>query len=161
MAGDTGSAWIAAVASLAVALISGGFTIWNTYRTAKMQREQSATNEATQAAQAAAGRQLAQLTAQLSAENDAATARRDYEYEARKRHYGELYPLSFQLQERAAGATNQIINLARATRDSHLAPGPGNWLTGKDPPRHSTDRAPDQIDELGQSDRLHQRLMIR
>jgi hypothetical protein len=132
MANDADSAWIAAGASLVVALISGAFTMWNTRRTGKMQREQAATNASTQAAQDEANRQLARLNARLSTENDAAKARRDYEYEARKRLYAELYPLSFQLQERAVAATHRIMNLARATRDGHLAPGVDNWLTGKD-----------------------------
>jgi hypothetical protein len=115
MAGDMRTAWIAGGASMAVALISLGSAIWTSRRTAKMQQD------------------LAGLNSRLSDENDAAKAKRDYEYEARKRLYTELYPLSFQLNETATAAINRLINLARAARQGYLAPGPDNWLTGADP----------------------------
>src|SRR5579864_2772074 len=115
MAGDIRIAWIAGGASMAVALISLGSAIWTSRRLAKTQQD------------------LAALNSRLSAENDAAKAKQDYEYDARKRLYAELYPLSFQLRERATGAIHRFINLARAARQGYLAPGPDNWLTGGDP----------------------------
>ncbi len=122
MAGEIQAALIAAGASLVVSLVSLGTAAWTARSTAKMQ-----------VAQAKNGEDLARLTSELSSENDAAKAKRDYEYEARKRLYTELYPLSFQLHERSVAALHRVMNLALATREGFLAPGPVNWLTGHDP----------------------------
>jgi hypothetical protein len=119
---DVQSAWIAAGASLAVSFISLGSAVWANFRSSRMQREQAAT-----------AAELEKLKSRLSADNDAAKAKRDYEYDARKRLYAELYPLAFQLHEAALGAQHRIINLALATRGGWLAAGPDNWLTGADP----------------------------
>lgn len=122
MADSIGSAWIAAGASLAVSLVSLGAAGWANRRADRAQREQ-----------AAVAQDLERLKSRLTDEADAAKAKRDYEYEARKRLYAELYPLSFHLHEAAIGAHNRIKNLARATRGGWLAAGKDNWLTGVDP----------------------------
>ena len=122
MAGDVASAWIAAGASIAVSLVSLGTAVWSARR-----------SERTERAQDVATRELEQLKSRLSDENAAASAKRDYEYEARKRLYAELYPLAFQLHEAAHSAHNRILNLALATRGGWLAAGTDNWLTGRDP----------------------------
>lgn len=112
---DVESAWIAAGASMLVSAISLGTAVWTGMRSA-------ATN-----------RDLEVLKSRLSAENDAAKAKRDYEYDARKRLYTDLYPLAFQLQETARSAQNRIRNIALACRGGWLAEGPDNWMTGTDP----------------------------
>src|SRR6476646_9020062 len=122
MASDVQSAWIAAGASIAVSMVSLAAAVWTNVRAERARREQNAT-----------AAELERLKSSLSAENDAAKAKRDYEYEARKRLYAELYPLSFQLHEAARGAHNRIISLARAARGGWLATGKDNWLTGADP----------------------------
>ena len=122
MAGDVQSAWVAAAASLAVSFVSLGAAIWTTRRAERARLEQAATAE-----------ELERLKASLGEQADAAKAKRDYEYEARKRLYAELYPLSYHLLEAALGAQNRIRNLALATRGGFLAAGPDNWLTGGDP----------------------------
>jgi hypothetical protein len=53
-------------------------------------------------------------------------ARRDYEYEARKRLYAETEPVLFQFYESAAYVVNRILNLARASRDGDLT-GSDSW----------------------------------
>jgi hypothetical protein len=122
MASDVQSAWIAAGASIVVSLVSLGTAIWTNIRADRTQRDQEAT-----------ALELEKLKSRLSAENDAAKAKRDYEYEARKRLYSELYPLAYQLHQAALHAQHRIANLALATRDGYLAVGPDNWLTGRDP----------------------------
>lgn len=112
---DVGSAWIAAGASFLVSMASLGTALWTSRRSEQNSRD------------------LETLKSRLSDENDAAKAKRDYEYDARKRLYAELYPLAFQLNEAALGATNRIKNLVRATNGGWLAAGPDNWLTGGDP----------------------------
>ena len=51
-------------------------------------------------------------------------ARRDYEYEARKRLYSELQPLLFQLRELSEGAYRWVTTLARTARRGQLS-----WLS--------------------------------
>lgn len=115
-------ALIAALASIVVALVSLVGTLLASRRAAAAARQQ-----------ARFATDLEELKSRRADENEAARARRDYEYEARKRLYAELYPLVFQLQEAATSACNRVKNLARATRQGRLAPGPENWLTIADP----------------------------
>lgn len=122
MDGEAGAALIAAAASIVVSVVSLAGTWLTSRRAAAAAREQ-----------AQFATDLEDLKSRRADENEAARARRDYEYEARKRLYAELYPLVFQLQEAANSACNRVKNLARATRQGHLAPGPENWLTIPDP----------------------------
>jgi hypothetical protein len=122
MPNDVQSAWIAAGASIAVSMVSLATAVWSNIRTERARRDQNAT-----------AAELERLKSSLSNENDAAKAKRDYEYEARKRLYAELYPLAFHLHEAALGAQNRIRNLALAARGGWLLPGPNNWMTGGDP----------------------------
>jgi hypothetical protein len=69
--------------------------------------------------------QLKAILAEQKAERD---ARRDYEYEARKRLYRECGPLFFQLSELSEIALNRIRSLARTARQGNLEPGPSSWL---------------------------------
>jgi hypothetical protein len=122
MSTDVQAAWVAALASIAVAGLSLLGSAWANFTAGRTQRDADAT-----------ARALEDLKAGLADQNDAAKARRDYEYEARKRLYQELYPLAFQLQEAALSARHRIMNLARASRDGNLAPGANNWLTSANP----------------------------
>ncbi len=126
MAGDVQSAWIAAGAAIVVSLISLGTAAWTSIQGGRAAREQAERQAATE-------RSLAVLNSRLGEEQDAAKAKRDYEYEARKRLYTELYPLAYQLQQAARRARHRIMNLALATRIGALATGPDNWITGRDP----------------------------
>jgi hypothetical protein len=114
MAADVQSAWIAAIASLGVAVISFITALWSNLQSGR------------------AAKALAALTSHLADENDSAKARRDYEYEARKRLYTELYPLAYQLGQAARHTQHRIMNLALAGRLGNLGPGPDNWLTTTD-----------------------------
>lgn len=122
MDAETATALIGAGASLAVAIVALGGSMLTARRA-----------NAAAAQQAGFQRDLEELRSRLVAENEVAKARRDYEYEARKRLYAELYPLAFQLHEACLAASNRVKNLARATRKGNLAPGPDNWLTSADP----------------------------
>jgi hypothetical protein len=51
-------------------------------------------------------------------------ARRDYEYEARKRLYSEIQPLLFQLKELSESAYRWVISMARTARQGQLS-----WLS--------------------------------
>src|SRR4051812_22844570 len=62
--------------------------------------------------------------AQRKSEND---ARREYEFEARKRLYQEYEPLLFQLMEAADNAIHRIQSLARTARHGNL--NDTGWLS--------------------------------
>ena len=60
-----------------------------------------------------------------SAERD---ARRDYEYDARKKLYEEYEPLLFQLVETSENAYHRVLSLARTARDGDIRPDGTGWL---------------------------------
>ncbi|MDQ3800401.1 MAG: hypothetical protein M3384_13200 [Acidobacteriota bacterium] len=74
-------------------------------------------------------RELLELTNKLQEQNAEKDARRDYEYEARKRLYQQCEPLFFQLIEYSESAFKRIRSLARSAKegDISLIPGQG-WL---------------------------------
>lgn len=55
-------------------------------------------------------------------------AKRDYEYEARKRLYRECGPILFQLSELSEAAFYRVIGLADTARQGNLEPGPNSFL---------------------------------
>jgi hypothetical protein len=63
--------------------------------------------------------------AENKAERD---ARRDYQYEARKRLYHELGPIVFQLAELSEAAFYRITGLAQTARQGNLEPGRHSFL---------------------------------
>jgi hypothetical protein len=58
-------------------------------------------------------------------------AKRDYEYEARKRLYHDCGPILFQLTELSESAYHRIRGLAAAARDGNLRVGPDSFLRDK------------------------------
>jgi hypothetical protein len=68
---------------------------------------------------------LTALKATLDDRNSASAARRDYEYEARKRLYDEVEPLLFQVYEALEEAHHRVRSLARTARNGNLG-----WLAG-------------------------------
>jgi hypothetical protein len=83
-----------------------------------------------QRAQAEYATTLAGLQAALADRSAERSARRDYEYEARKRLYEAAEPLLFQLAERSEDLQGRITGLARSARNGNLEPGPG-WLSSE------------------------------
>jgi hypothetical protein len=63
------------------------------------------------------------LKSELAQKSAAEDARRDYEYEARKRLYAECYPLLFQSLDLTQTARRRVVSLARTAR-SGAEPGP-------------------------------------
>lgn len=77
-----------------------------------------------------AQRRLEKLRADFAQQNAERDARRDYEYEARKRLYAECEPLLFDLYELAVGAMKRVHSLARAARDGNIRTDGTGWLDG-------------------------------
>jgi hypothetical protein len=72
---------------------------------------------------------LERLKNELLQQSKDRDARRDYEYEARKRLYEEFEPLLFKLVEHADEAWYRILSLARSARRGDIRPS-GGWLSG-------------------------------
>jgi len=83
-----------------------------------------------QTAQAEVQREITRLKATLDNESAAASARRSYEFDARKRLYADVEPLLFQIYEGLEEAHYRVLSLARTDRAGHLRDG-DNWLGGR------------------------------
>jgi hypothetical protein len=100
--------WIAVLAattSLLVALISAALA-WRTQR------------------------RLAGLTHRLQEQRAERDARRDYEYDAKKRLYAECEPVIFEAMELAETFRRRVLSLARAAANGGLAEDGSGWLAG-------------------------------
>jgi hypothetical protein len=71
---------------------------------------------------------LARLNAVLGERKSEEDARRDYDYEARKRLYREAEPLLFHLSEASENALHRIFSLVRTARRGDLGPKQSSWL---------------------------------
>jgi hypothetical protein len=72
---------------------------------------------------------LRQLENELQTKREELNARREYEYEAKKRLYQEYEPLLFQFNELADDALRRIIALTRESREGNLDVSK-TWLSG-------------------------------
>jgi hypothetical protein len=80
-----------------------------------------------------ANRRTSVRVGKLEEERDERRARRDYEYEARKRLYEECEPVVFQAMELTLGARRRVLSLARTARAGWLPrDGSGGWLGSPD-----------------------------
>jgi hypothetical protein len=68
------------------------------------------------------------LEAHLANMNEERNARRDYEYEARKRLYAEVEPILFQLTELSEAAMHRVFSLARTASTEDLSDPETSWL---------------------------------
>ena len=73
-----------------------------------------------EARQAESNKKLEDLRFALTEAHDESSARRTYEFEARKRLYSELDPLLFQLREQSESALFRIYGLAKSARSGRL-----------------------------------------
>jgi hypothetical protein len=105
---------VTAIASIAIAL----WTQRNVQKLAQLNATWTQQNAQT----------LAQLNAALGKQKSEEDARRDYEYEARKRLYQECEPLMFQLVELSENALYRIHSLVRSTKQGNLP----RWLRDDD-----------------------------
>ena len=74
--------------------------------------------------------ELEELKSRIDERRSAETARRDYEYEARKRLYAEIEPIRFQIFEALEEAHYRVRSLARTARSGNLGIGPKSWVGG-------------------------------
>ncbi|GAB4017266.1 hypothetical protein GCM10028808_48230 [Spirosoma migulaei] len=107
-------ALIAAMLALSGTMLTGLVTLTVSYFTAL-------SNKKTQES-------LARLNTELQNQKGDVDARRDYEYEARKRLYKECEPLLLRLLEASENALYRIYSLVRTARNGDLEPGKDSWL---------------------------------
>jgi hypothetical protein len=109
--GDVPGAYIAAVSSIVVALISAIVSIWSAIRQNRNEQQWEV------------------LKSTLEEQRTRSSARLDYEYEARKRLYRECEPILFQAGELAENGRARVFSLARSARLGYLDAG-NHWLGG-------------------------------
>jgi hypothetical protein len=118
-------AYIAAGAAIAGAVISGGITIANSIMSANKQKElETLKSDLTTETQA----KIESLKADLAQQGKDRDARRDYEYEARKRLYDEVEPVRFNIYEALEEAFYRVGSLARTSRSGNLGIGDDSWI---------------------------------
>ena len=111
------AAAIAAVTSAIVAFLAQFFNLFSGTRLERLRAELL--------------REIEGTRSQLSDLNLSRNARRDYEYDARKRLYSEIEPLLFQLFEAVEQSYYRVRSLARTARLGSLGQGDNNWLSRK------------------------------
>jgi hypothetical protein len=79
--------------------------------------------------QAQSDEALRRIESELADKQAERDARREYEYEAKKRLYEHCEPLVFQLREASERAARRVVSLARTAQDGNLDPG-RSWLGG-------------------------------
>lgn len=72
---------------------------------------------------------MTELTSRLEEQRAERNARRDYEYEAKKRLYTECEPVLFEAMELAETFQRRVRSLARAARKGGVQPDGSGWLT--------------------------------
>jgi hypothetical protein len=73
-------------------------------------------------------KELEAIKSDFEDENAERRARRDYDYEARKRLYKECEPLLFRLSEASENALHRIFSIARTARMGDLGPQRESWF---------------------------------
>jgi hypothetical protein len=75
-----------------------------------------------------AQRDITELTSRLQEQRAERDARRDYEYEARKRLYTQCEPVIFEAMELAENFRHRVVSIARCSRMGWLRPDGTGWL---------------------------------
>jgi hypothetical protein len=107
---------IAASASVCGVMATGAIALW-TARKGRLAAEEA------QFLKVRLDSELARINAALAERSAERNARRDYEYDAKKRLYSEIEPLLFQLFEALEEAQYRVRSLARTSRTNNI-----HWL---------------------------------
>lgn len=115
---------VSGIISLVVAI---GTAIYTAYKAQKLATLNASFARDVALLNASFTEKLAVLNAALNREKSEEDARREYEYEARKRLYAQCEPLLFQLCEAAELAYRRFLNMANAAISGNLG-DEVNWL---------------------------------
>ena len=126
-------ALVAGGASILVAVVSAIVAVINARRTEKLQKvilaQTQQFQESSQRVANALETQKLRLSKELEEQRAIRDARRDYEYEAKKRLYEQCEPLIFQASELATSARRRIASLARSAKGGKIRPDGSGWLS--------------------------------
>lgn len=115
---------IVALVTGAIGLIAAGVNLYFGQRNQRsLERLKADLNKEADLTKAQFQREIEIVKAQWVDRNSAEAAKRDYQYEARKRLYQQIEPLLFQLYEALEEAHYRVRSLARSSRGGTL-----NWL---------------------------------
>lgn len=117
------SAFVPIIVALISAAISVFGVLWSRRNQSRLQREQADLAAKNQ-------RDIELLKSQLGEQGKERDARRDYEYDARKRLYAQVEPIRFNLFEALEEAHNRVKSLARTARSGKLGTGNNSWVAG-------------------------------
>ena len=121
-----GAAVVAGLTSVIVALLIQPLMQW--WLEKRKGAIQSDADEKRQKLQQRMQHELEELKSRMEERRSAETARRDYEYEARKRLYAEIEPIRFQVCEALEEAHYRVRSLARTARSGNLGIGLDSWV---------------------------------
>jgi hypothetical protein len=121
-----GAAVVAGLTSLIVALLIQPLIQW--WLENRKGVIQSDADEKRQKLQQKIQQEIEELKSRMDERRSAETARRDYEYEARKRLYAEIEPIRFQVCEALEEAHYRVRSLARTARSGNLGIGSESWV---------------------------------
>jgi len=76
-------------------------------------------------------KEIEEVKGSIVERSSAQAARREYEYDARKRLYSEIEPLFFQLYEAVEECYFRILSLARTSRQGHLGIHDDSWVRNR------------------------------
>ena len=130
-----GAAVVAGVTSLIVALLTQWLQPW---RQRQLEQMKAALQNTGDEQRHLLQQRIEELKSQLDERRSAASARRDYEYEARKRLYTDVEPVRFHIFEALEEAHYRVRSLARSARSGNLGAGRNNWMSVSGYYLHST-----------------------
>jgi hypothetical protein len=119
------AAVVAGATSVIVTLVTQWLQPWQQQRLERMKAELQKTGDDQRFL---LQQRIEELKSQLDERRSADAARRDYEYDARKRLYDEVEPIRFRVYEALEEAHYRVRSLARTARLGHLGSGPDSWI---------------------------------
>jgi DNA-binding transcriptional LysR family regulator len=123
-------------AKIIIALVTGGIgfvvAVVNLYFGQRNQRSlerfKTELNKEAERTKTQFQKEIEVVKAQWADRNSAEAAKRDYQYEARKRLYQQIEPLLFQLYEALEEAHYRVRSLARSSRRGDISGNQNSWL---------------------------------
>lgn len=120
------------IAAYIAAVVAVGCAIFTAITTRASERKARLHEARLEEFKAQLEKDVKRVEAQLGDQNAEKDARRDYEYDARKRLYTEVEPILFQLVELSEAALHRIYSLARTARLGNLSDPATSWLRSDD-----------------------------
>lgn len=122
-------AWIGVIGAVLTALVALFNSIFTQRMSRRNQRDLEVHQRELKQTEAILAQRIESFKATLDEQRAEKDARRDYEYEARKRLYQQCEPLLFELYELSIGGMKRVGSLARTARKGNLKSNSKGWLS--------------------------------